>query len=351
MDVIAFISKPPGLPDLAPDQLAHPERAYACGPRLHAFLQEMNREVLRLYDGMTVGEAFGVSPEQSQQLTDERRGELDMAFDFALVDLEPSQWTLPQFKAIIGRQDRLAGVHGWNAAFLGNHDQPRAVSHFGDDDPAWRMASAKTLATVLLTLRGTPFIYQGEEIAMANAPFDSIEDFDDVWAKTLWREQVQSGRQSAEAVLERLRRTGRDNARTPMQWSATPNGGFSTGKPWLRVNPDYAHVNVEAQARDEGSVLAHYRRLIALRRAEPALVYGAFEDIDPSHPDLFVYTRRLPNKAFLIAANFSRRAQTYVPPPGATPTTVALSSAASAPSAAPPICLEGWRSVIFEIRA
>ena len=351
MDVIAFLSKPPGLPDLTEEQLAHPERAYARGPRLHEFLREMRREALDPYDVMAVGEAFGASCEALERLTDGRRGELDMAFDFALADLKPGQWTLPQFKAIIARQDQRAGEHGWNAAFLGNHDQPRAVSHFGDDAPAWRMASAKTLASALLTLRATPFIYQGEEIAMANAPFGGIGDFDDVWAKTLWREQVESGLASPEAMLERLRRTSRDNARTPMQWSPTAHGGFTTGEPWTKANPDSLSVNVEAQAMDDRSVLSHYRRLIALRKAEPALIYGAYEDIDPEHPALFAYTRRLGTKAFLMAANFGREPLDYDLPGMVRPIALVLSSEEGLVPPAPSLRLRGWQSVIFEIEA
>ena len=349
MDVIAFISKPADFTDMTPEALAHPERVYAGGPRLHAFLREMKREVLDRYDLMTVGEAFGLSSEQVEALTDGRTGELNMAIDFALVDLPPGAFSLPQFKEILARKDRLAGEHGWNAAFLGNHDQPRAVSHFGDDDPAWRAASSKALATVLLTQRATPFIYQGEEIGMANAPWSGIEEFDDVWAKTYWREQVETGRVPAEEALARLRRTGRDNARTPMQWSAAANGGFTTGKPWLKINPDFAEVNVEAQAGRGDSVLAHYRRLIALRRAEPALVYGAYTDIDPEHPAVFAYTRRLADKAFLVLANFSRAPVDYALPPDVAPKVAALPDVSGSLISGPAVRLEGWGSAIFEI--
>ena len=351
MDVIAFISKPADFGDMTPEQLAHPERVYAGGPRLHDFLREMKREVLDRYDLMTVGEAYGLSSEQVEALTDGRTGELNMAIDFALVDLQPGEFTLPQFKEILARKDRLAGAHGWNAAFLGNHDQPRAVSHFGDDDPAWRAASARALATVLLTQRATPFIYQGEEIGMANAPWSGIEDFDDVWAKTFWREQVETGRVSAEAALARLRRTGRDNARTPMQWSAMPGGGFTAGKPWLKLNPDFAEVNVEAQAAREDSVLAHYRRLIALRRAEPTLVYGAYTDIDPAHRAVFAYTRRLPDKAFLVLANFSRAPIDYPLPAGVTPKAAVLPDISGSLIPGPAVRLEGWGWAIFEVEA
>lgn len=355
MDVIAFISKIPGLPDLTADQLAQPQRVYANGPHLHAYLQEMHREVLAPYDALTVGEAFGVAPEQLALLTDQRRGELDMALDFQLVDLPrtggPHDWTLPQFKAVITRQDRSAGAHSWNAAFLGNHDQPRAVSHFGDVHPDWRMGSARTLASVLLTQRATPFIYQGEEIAMANAPFADIADFDDVWAKTLWRRQVELGGAAPGPVLDRLRRTSRDNARTPMQWSPTLHGGFTTATPWMRVNPDSASVNVAAQARDDRSVLSHYRRLIALRKAEPALVYGVFQDLDPAHPAVFAYTRRLNSRSFLILANFSRSPIDYGLPTHVRPTALVLSSEEGLVLALSPVRLQGWHSVIFEIES
>ena len=196
-------------------------------------------------------------------------------------------WTLPQLKALVTRIDRAPGAHGWNASFLGNHDNPRAVSHFGDDHPRWRALSAKALATLVLTQRATPFLYQGDELGMTNFPFERIEQYDDVEVKGLWRTLVETGRVPASELLAHLRETSRDHARTPMQWSAAPHAGFTSGTPWLAVHPDFAAVNAQAQLDDDGSVYHHCRRLIALRKRMPVLVHGAYRDIDPERASMF----------------------------------------------------------------
>ncbi|MEY4749121.1 MAG: hypothetical protein RIQ60_1335 [Pseudomonadota bacterium] len=312
MDVIPFISKQEGLPDLAPDQLAHPEFVYASGPRVHEFLQAMHREVLAPYDAMAVGEAFGVDFDQAPLFTDTRRGELSMIFHFDIVRMDRDNWrkldwTLPQLKAVYRRIDATPGEHGWNTSFLCNHDNPRIVSHFGDEHPAWRVLSAKALATLMLTQRATPFLYQGDELGMTNFPFERIEQYDDVEVKGLWRTLVQTGQVSAEELLAHLRQTSRDHARTPMQWQGdAPHGGFSTGTPWLAVNPNYTEINAAAQVADEASVFHHHRRLIALRRQWPVLVHGAYADIDPEHPRVFAYTRTLGDERLLVLINFGR---------------------------------------------
>ncbi len=198
MDVIPFISKDQAFPDLTPEQLPHPEFVYANGPRVHDYLQEMRREALSAYDVMTVGEAFGVTEQQAPLFVDERRGELDMIFNFDIVRIDRDgwrhiDWTLPALKAIYERLDAAVGPHGWNTVFLGNHDNPRAVSHFGDDSAEFRVPSAKALASMMLTQRGTPFIYQGEELGMTNFPFERIDQFDDVEVKGIWEQEVVSG--------------------------------------------------------------------------------------------------------------------------------------------------------------
>lgn len=266
MDVIPFVSKQPGLPDLVGPERRAPQEVYAKGPRLHEFLHEMHREVLAPYDAVAIGEAFGVTVDDSQLFTDSRREELSMIFhfDLMLMDNSPGRrrrpWTLQQFRRVLVEVDAACGPHGWPTAFLGNHDNPRAVSRFGDDHPDWRERSASALATVLLTLRGTPFVYQGDELGMTNFPFERIEQYDDVEVKGLWRTQVQTGRVTAEELLGELRHTSRDHARTPMQWTAAAHGGFTTGSPWLEVNPNHDVVNAEAQRADARSVFHHHRR-------------------------------------------------------------------------------------------
>jgi oligo-1,6-glucosidase len=193
-----------------------------------------------------------------------------MRFHFDSVRIDRDRWrklpwTLPQLKALVTRIDRAPGAHGWNASFLGNHDNPRAVSHFGDDRPPWRALSAKALATLVLTQRATPFLYQGDELGMTNYPFERIEQYDDVEVEGLWRTLVETGRVQASELLAHLRGTSRDHARTPMQWSAAPHAGFTSGTPWLEAHPDFAEVNAQAQLDDDGSVYHQCRRLIALR--------------------------------------------------------------------------------------
>ena len=311
MDVIPFISKNQVFPDLTPREQAHPEFTYAMGPRLHEFLEEMHREVLSRYDVMTVGEAFGVTLEQTQSLIDERRKELDEVFNFAIVRLDQDngkwrQWTLPELKAIYTEQDHQLDVHSWNSIFLSNHDNPRPVSSYGDDSDRFRVVSAKLLATMLMTLKGTPFVYQGDELGMTNYPFNSIGDFDDISVKNSWIAEVLTGKVSADTFLANQRKTSRDNARTPMQWDRSDHGGFTSGaKPWLAVNPNYEQINAAQEIADPDSVYNYYRRMIDLRAKSPAFIYGDYQDLDPDNTAIFAYTRILDSSSYLVVLNFS----------------------------------------------
>jgi oligo-1,6-glucosidase len=305
MDVINLISKAPGLPD------GVGREQFTCGPRIHEFLQEMHREVFAGRDGLlTVGEMPGVTLEQARLFTDPARAELDMVFQFehVQVDRGASKWDvlpldLRKLKASLGRwQAGLADV-GWNSLYWNNHDQPRAVSRFGDDGEH-RVRSAKALATVLHLHRGTPYVYQGEELGMTNAPLASIADFRDIESLNHYREAVAGGA-DPEDVLEVLRTAGRDNARTPMQWDASEHAGFTTGTPWLAVNPNHVTINAEAARADPGSIFHHYRRLIELRHTEPAVALGDFTMLWPSDPQVYAFTRRLDDVELLVVANLS----------------------------------------------
>ena len=316
MDVVNYISKDTALPDAhsptgAPyvDGFEH----YVSGPRIHEFLQEMHREVFAGRDGalLTVGEMPGVTVEDARLFTDPARGEVDMVFQFEHVQLDHGldKWDvrpldLRDLKASLGRwQAGLADV-GWNSLYWDNHDQPRAVSRFGDDG-AFRVESAKMLATVLHLHRGTPYVYQGEEIGMANFPFTSVEQFRDIESVNHWAHTVGAGLARAEDVLPALQAMSRDNARTPVQWDAGPHAGFTTGEPWLAVNPDHVEVNVAAQRDDPDSVLAHYRRLIALRHEEPVVVSGDFTMLLPQDERVYAFTRTLGGTSLLVLGNFS----------------------------------------------
>jgi oligo-1,6-glucosidase len=305
MDVINMISKVPGLPDGVGGE------GYICGPRIHEFLQEMHREVFAGRDGLlTVGEMPGVTVEQAREFTDPARAEVDMVFQFEHVQLDrgATKWDirpldLRDLKASLGRwQAGLADV-GWNSLYWNNHDQPRAVSRFGDDG-AHRVRSAKALGTVLHLQRGTPYVYQGEELGMTNAPFAAIEDFRDIESLNHYHEAVAAGEDPA-AVLATLRTASRDNARTPMQWDASEHAGFTTGTPWLAVNPNHTEINARAARADPDSVFHHYRRLIELRHAEPAVALGDFTMLWAADPQVYAYTRRLDDVELLVVANLS----------------------------------------------
>jgi oligo-1,6-glucosidase len=315
LDVIPFISKDPKFPNLTPAELKCPEYTYTHGPHMHEYLHEMNQQVLSKYDLMTVGEAFGVTLAETPLLVDERRGELNMVFNFDAVRLNRNgaqwrDWTLPDLKAIYTRQYKALDAHSWNTIFLSNHDNPRVVSAFGDNSPE----SAKVLATLVLTLKGTAFIYQGDELGMTNYPFQRIEDFNDIEARNGYVAQVENGNVKAPAYLANLLKISRDNSRTPMQWDNSPNAGFSRAKKtWLPVNPNYNQINAEAEAQDPNSVFHYFQWLIAFRKRTPALVYGDYKDLDPQHPTVFAYTR----DKYLVLLNFSKQGIRYQLPQGA----------------------------------
>ncbi len=333
----------------------HPEFIYASGPKIHEYLQEMNREVLSQYDVMTVGEAFGVWPSESASFVADHRHELNMIFHFDIVRIDRdgwrvTSWTLPQLKTLYSKFDSEAGKDSWNTVFLGNHDTPRAVSHFGDDSPRYRAASAKALAMMMLTQKGTPFIYQGEELGMTNYPFEAIDDYEDIEAKGGWKERVLSKQVSPEDYLTNLRQMSRDNARTPMQWDGSANSGFTTAsKPWLAVNPNYREINAEQQITDQTSVYNFYCKLLELRKRTPALVYGDYRDIDPSHPSVFAYTRSLGSEKYLVVLNFSQRTLIYKLPQNLQAKRQLLDNLGLVEENADCLHLEGWEARLYAL--
>ncbi|MDT7547690.1 MAG: oligo,6-glucosidase [Actinomycetota bacterium] len=299
LDVISMVSK----------DLADPDGVLGFGPHLHDYLHELHNGVFAGRGLVTVGETPGVSVEEALLLTDPTRRELDMVFGFEQMSLDRgvTKWdsrplSLPTLKLSFAKwQDGLAG--GWNALYWDNHDQPRVVSRFGDDEEH-RVASATTLATVLHLHRGTPFVYQGEEIGMANPRFSSLADYRDLESLNFYAEAVAAGL-SPEEALAALQRTSRDNARTPVQWDATAAAGFTRGTPWIGSAPDFLTVNVAAQRNDPQSVLAHYRRLIRLRRDVPAVVHGDFSLLLPEDEQVWAFTRRWEGVELLVVANLS----------------------------------------------
>jgi oligo-1,6-glucosidase len=316
MDVINLISKDPALPDgvIAPgahfgDGFPH----YSYGPRIHEYLHEMHAAVFagRAGQFVTVGEMPGVTVEQAQRFTDPSRHELDMVFQFEHVGLdhgdagkfESRTLDVRELKSSLQRwQDGLAEV-GWNSLYWNNHDQPRAVSRFGNDADYW-LQSAQALAAVLHLQRGTPYIYQGEELGMTNAPFDDIGQIRDIESLNHFTEAMKRPGAVAESVLAQIRRIGRDNARTPMQWSAEAHGGFTTGSPWIAAHPNHDTINAASQVGVPGSVYEFYRSLIRLRHENPVVSGGDFRMLAPQHPSLFAFERTRDGRAIVVLANF-----------------------------------------------
>jgi oligo-1,6-glucosidase len=319
MDVINFVSKDPALPDGralasvggAAGGLADGSAAFVCGPRIHEFLAEMHREVFASRPGtfLTVGEMPGVTVDEARMFTDPARAEVDMVFQFEHmgVDHGASKWEhrplhLPDLKAIMARwQAGLADV-GWNSLYWCNHDQPRVVSRFGHDGE-YRAASAKALATVLHLHRGTPYVYQGEELGLPNASFAGVDDLRDVESLNHHRAEVAVGRDPDE-VLAQIRPVSRDNARTPMPWEAAPNGGFCPpgAEPWIAVDPGHVALAAASQRDDPTSVFAHYRRLIDLRHNDPVVALGDFTMLLPEHEAVYAFTRELDGVRLLVLA-------------------------------------------------
>jgi oligo-1,6-glucosidase len=361
MDVINMISKDTSLPDTEPrpGSLYGPGEPYfICGPRNHEFLLQMYREVFAGRPGhvLTVGEMPGVTIPQAVLFTAPERHELDMVFQFEHVrldqgankyDLRPMR--LLALKASMAAwQTGLAG-RGWNSLYFGNHDQPRSLSRFGDDGEH-RVASAKTLATVLHLHQGTPYVYQGDELGMANAPFAAIADYRDIQALNFYAEAAARADADLPALLRAMARMSRDQGRTPVQWDASPGAGFTAGTPWIAINPDYTEVNAAAEVGAPGSVFEHYRQLIALRHADPVVTYGDFELLLPDHPAIWAFLRRAPEAELLIAANFSADV-VKVPLPLASDwasASVVLTNFPGAPlRPLPDLELRPWESVVW----
>lgn len=315
MDVISMISKTKEKPDGEIKGLYGDYSPYCVhGPHVHEYLQEMNREVLSKYDIMTVGETSGVTIEQAERYAGKDSHELDMVFQFEHVEGygKYGRWTderipLTLLKKILSKWQ--TQLHGkvWNSLFWGNHDQPRAVSAFGNDSPRCRVVSAKMLAICLHMMQGTPYIYQGEELGMTNYPFRSMEEFRDVESINAYREWCESGILPHEVFWPCLLEKSRDNARTPMQWDDSENAGFTAGTPWISVNPNYREINAEAVLKDPDSVFYCYKKLVALRKEYPLIVDGSFELLLADSEELFVYKRMLEHEKLLTVCNFTDR--------------------------------------------
>lgn len=324
MDVINFISKVEGLPD-APNPEGKPyasgSQFFMNGPKIHEYLQELNREVMSQYDAMTVGEMPGASVELAKLYTQEDRNEVNMIFQFEHVDLDSGpggKWDLrplklTDLKKSFTKWQTGLDEEGWNSLYLNNHDQPRMVSRFGNDQQ-YRVESAKMLATFLHMLKGTPYIYQGEEIGMTNVRFDSIEEYKDIETLNMYKEKVFQNGEDVAKVMESIYVKGRDNARTPFQWDDSEHGGFTKGTPWIQVNPNYKEINAAQAEEDENSIYHYYRRLIKLRKEHPIIVHGKYDLLVPDDENVYSYTRTYESQTLLVVLNFSKEHQNFEVP-------------------------------------
>jgi oligo-1,6-glucosidase len=318
MDVINCISKTEGLPDIAPSDGGYEWAGsyFMNGPKVHEYLKEMNRKVLSQYDIMTVGETPEVTPADALRYAGTEENELNMVFQSELMDIdseksckwETKTWHLTDFKRSVSKWQQALSEKAWNSIFLGNHDQPRMVSRFGNDT-VYRVASAKMLATLLLTLQGTPYLFQGDEIGMTNTQFDSISDCRDIEAINYYQSALKNGINKTE-IMNRIRRKCRDNARTPMQWNAAENAGFSCGTPWMAVNQNFRDINVENDLADADSIYNYDRRLIRLRHESPTLVYGTYRPLCENDERVMMYIRQMDDDCMLIILNFTDQSVT-----------------------------------------
>jgi oligo-1,6-glucosidase len=313
IDTVNLFSKVPGLLDgkiIKGHKYGDGSLYFLNGPCIHEYLQEMNKKVLSKYDIMTVGETPGTTPEIALKYIDKDRNELNMIFHFELMDIDhdpmnkwkPKEWKLTELKKIFTKWYEGLKEKGWNTLYMNNHDQPRMVSRFGNDKK-YRIESAKMLTTLLHTLPGTPYIYQGEEIGMTNVAFDNIEDCHDIETLNFYREMTKKDLPK-ENIMEAIRQISRDNARTPMQWSDSPNAGFTTGTPWIKINLNYPDINVAHNLKDSNSIFYHYQKIIQLRKENLIMIYGDYQLILEDNEHIYSYLRTLNQERLLIILNF-----------------------------------------------
>lgn len=306
MDVIDLIGK---VPD---------ERITGNGPKLHEYLQEMNKATLEGKNLLTVGETWGATPEVAKLYSNPERNELSMVFQFEHIGLDQvegkEKWDLKplnllDLKNILSKwQTELEG-QGWNSLFWNNHDLPRIVSRWGNDKE-YRVLSAKMLATLLHGMKGTPYIYQGEELGMTNVRFESIDEYNDIESLNMYKDRISKG-YTHDEIMESIYVKGRDNARTPMQWNDSENAGFTTGTPWLAINKNYNEINAKQCLEDENSIFHHYRKLINIRKNNDTIIYGDYTLLCPEDKNIFAYTRELNGDKILVICNFYDKEVTF----------------------------------------
>ncbi len=350
LDAFQFVAKDTSFPPFPEGFEKDFIQYYAMQGNIHDYLKEMRREVLAPYKVMSVAEGAGRNFEDAHKLVDADREELDMAYAFEAVDLAKHDgYNVLQFKEIFTRWDSAFADKGWLSIFLANHDQARLVSRYGSNRPEHRAASAKLLNTFLLSMRGTPYCYYGDELGMTNIGFTRIEQFRDIVAINSYKKAQAQGEDMAQ-FMKRLSFESRDNGRTPMQWSKAPHAGFSSGTPWLPVNANYTGVNVEAQDKDPESVLNHFRKMTRLRKDNPVLIHGAYKLLLPDHPEVYAFTRTLGDKMMLVVLNFSDKQTEVLLPEAAVARKLVMNNYSSLNTTKEEgLILEPWQAVILSM--
>ena len=314
MDVIPFISKDLSFKNLSKSKLINPEFSYASGTKLHQFLKEMNSKVLSKYDIVSIGEAFGISNESMIKMTDERENELNLVFLFDIIRIGrdnwiQNKWNLKELKKLFEQQSNVKHFN-WPTVFLNNHDNPRSVSKYGND-LQFREKSAKLLAMLILTQKGTPVLFQGEEIGMTNYKFESLDQFDDLEVVGNLPKAIKSGINKKD-YLKHLNISSRDHSRTTMQWNNKINGGFTEGNNnWFLTNSNYSSINVENDLKNINSIFHFYKSLIDLRKKSNDIIYGNYQDLDPTNESLFIYQRKGKQFCYLVILNMSNASLKY----------------------------------------
>ena len=351
MDAFQFVAKDPTFPPMPGLNEHNFGNAYNHGPHLHDYIKELNRDVLSHYNVMTVAEGAGRNLTEAHLFVDPGRHELNMTYHFegTGVGSGSDTYQLTDLKRVFTKWDSAFAQQGWQGLDLGNHDQPRMVSKFGDDRPAFRAASAKLLNTFLLTMRGTPYCYNGDELGMTNSQFNGIADYRDVAARNAYQLLKQRGGNQA-AFFHGLARFSRDNSRTPFQWNATKNAGFTTGTPWIGVNPNYVLVNEAAENQDSASVLNYFRRAMRVRQRHKVLLFGQYQLLDAANPHVWAYTRTLGGERVLVVLNFSSEKRAWPLPPGLTPNGPPLLNNYPALAVGPALALQPWQAVVIGLR-
>ena len=354
LDAFQFVAKDttfPALPLGYEKDVQNVIKYYGMGPNLHDYLKEMNEEVLSQYDVFAVSEGAGSDFQDAHDLVDADRNELQMAYHFEGVDLGSRMegFTLLEFKDLFSRWDSAFAEKGWQSIFLANHDQARMVSKYASEKPEFRAPASKMLNTFILSMRGTPYCYYGDELGMVNIGFENIEDYRDIAALNGYKKARNEGG-DMDLFMERLKRFSRDNGRTPMPWDDSENAGFTSGNPWLSINENYVEINVANQEEDPNSCLNYFREMVRLRKDNPLLVYGDYELLDREHPQIYAYTRKYDGKAMLVLLNFSEEQATFNIEDSASIGEVLINNYESVSKEGNVLTMEPFQALIFSMK-